>query len=151
MWAVRPAHLVSLWVEVEPGDPGIAGLPEADELLGPVPLEHSHTAILRPGHIWSTQRFTNQLPERTSPASSVQSPQIEPKPIQMTTHRTKQLITDTVPRISYSNGRENETASQNTGNTVESVTPLAKSTSKDTTHHVSLYYGYLAFRNKRHF
>lgn len=40
------SHLVSLVVESDPGDSGVAGTSEADDLLGVTPLEHPHTAIL---------------------------------------------------------------------------------------------------------
>lgn len=39
-------HLVSLVVESDPGDSGVAWTSEADDLLGVTPLKHSHAAIL---------------------------------------------------------------------------------------------------------
>lgn len=39
-------HLVSLVVEPDPGDPGVARTSETEDLLGVTPLEHPHAAIL---------------------------------------------------------------------------------------------------------
>lgn len=39
-------HLVSLVVESDPGDSGVAWTSEAKDLLGVTPLKHPHTTIL---------------------------------------------------------------------------------------------------------
>ena len=44
-------YLVALGVEIESGDSGVACLPEADELLGPIPLKHADTPILSSSHV----------------------------------------------------------------------------------------------------
>lgn len=39
-------HLVSLVIESDPGDSGVAWTSEAEDLLGVTPLKHPHATIL---------------------------------------------------------------------------------------------------------
>lgn len=48
-------HLVSLVVEPDPGDSGVARASEAEDLLGVTPLEHPHAAILSSRQVYKQQ------------------------------------------------------------------------------------------------
>lgn len=48
------AHLVSLVVEPDPGDSGVAWTSEAQDLLGVTPLKHPHATILSSRQVWKT-------------------------------------------------------------------------------------------------
>lgn len=47
-------HLVSLVVEPDPGDSGVAWTSEAQDLLGVTPLKHPHATILSSRQVWKT-------------------------------------------------------------------------------------------------